>query len=1325
MANSNVNIANRLFAYIKHGVDISPEIKDVYNQSLILIGDEKQIYVPKYNAYVGISMTSYNITNDRIDALSDRLDELMDTLSQDLVSKIYPNYSLAEYQQLTGSVDSDDFLKMNNEITIKALGNYEVDPSKRTSGGNVITSYNLAQGTAHEDDQQSTRDITNSPTLFDDGQLYANSGITITAHYGGVQEFENPQTHQIIKKQVGNYIVIDDKQTWSYMTSAYSYTLNYAQQYTNSEVERLYHNLLGTGGKVFVPVSIDSVLIDVEDEFDKDSNNDPIIPDDVIAIPIAGTNPVEYDYFRYNDRGAAEYYIRKVNPTRPFYPDYPDRNPISGEGAQDEYVIISDSDLKAAITGGTASNDYVKYNSDETSRAIGVANVNQLYVLEDESVNTYNMNLRDGINTLKEVAYLLDQLTDGQLGKVTYYTYAQVTTAGSPFYTDNDAQYANSTYTVGTGKELYFIQPQNANPAADDIYAYVVNTTDPDNLGIQIAYSISGNKAQIDDLHSHVELDERGKTSLRSINTTETELASIVMRGGFSSFANASQTDKENGAYWANTDTNQAQEVNAFHPNNVATGLPAKDYRVGDVDIRLKLDLASTYSTVNNLVKNDYTETETAFGVKYRGSYQFADMSQLDANSTYYTYDATNGQMSEVSNSMLSSIDYDYTKLPEGTQYYWIPAEDQMTIVNNVNSINNEYLNLKVKEITGPEIADILATAEANSTTATIPGVARYNDGNGTVDYNYLFEKDANGNLTVVASGTDWLTSDAHNYFVAHPNAKLYYATEIQGVEYHPLIVEKNQIATTDWVGAYVDAKVSDVGDELENILDAAKQYTDDRIDALDSNYAYSDFIDNVWSYVQATENFVPGSSAYTSAYDALYNQYVNGSAINYSYSSSGSYVFSLDDYKDTLRNHAQSEYVYNVTEEDGIVSAEARELPSDRIIVENNIWGHEESDQPYSFLPLASVDADSPLLSTLYNWVQASSNDYPQNQLFVQDGLAYSKIAVDTEAAAATPTPTMQGGGLYTFNSYTGQYDIFTAPNGFDYRKPNSYLWVQLYEQTPKYVEIDLASAELPSGTAANATVASVNSLVFNDKYTLTKTGTSIAVTGATNSGLYYIGNGDNAPEVITHKVEYLTSSQKHFDYSNGGHGENELKVKANIVKLEDAKADNTGFADAFDVKTYIDNLFRWVDISASVDQSTLLSRDVFFRHITLAEYNAMETKPILYIKSGNNYVQSVAANETPATAWYYYSDNVCDPAMTSGTTSTSNTSGRGTVTINGNAYYARQEFDVNDYANSAFSLNNKYDSTCDYYINIETANINPLNLNITEYGKPEPQNP
>jgi len=116
MANLNVNIANKLLSYVRHGVDVSDEIKRIYNNSMIFIGDEQQIYVPAMETYVGIGMTSYNNTINRIDAVEDQIAKLAKDLASDMVSRIYANYSLDEVNGQNGiQKDADSPITLTND----------------------------------------------------------------------------------------------------------------------------------------------------------------------------------------------------------------------------------------------------------------------------------------------------------------------------------------------------------------------------------------------------------------------------------------------------------------------------------------------------------------------------------------------------------------------------------------------------------------------------------------------------------------------------------------------------------------------------------------------------------------------------------------------------------------------------------------------------------------------------------------------------------------------------------------------------------------------------------------------------------------------------------------------------------------------------------------------------------------------------------------------------------------------------------------------------------------------------------------------------------
>lgn len=1328
MANSNVNIAQRLFAYIKHKVDINEDIKQIYENSLIFIGDEQQIYVPTINTYVGMGVTSYNVTNQRIDDLKNQLEELANTMSSDIVSKIYANYSKDEfntYGNYTGTIwpQGADYLSMNNYITFKGVGNYEVDPSKRpATGGNVVTSYEL---TLNDDDHThlvinsenilSHQDYTQSTVehFFDPKQRWATSGITITPHYGELVEVENPITHQIIKKQQGNYITIDDTQTWSYMTSAYAYTMSFAQHYTDVEVDRIYHDILGMEEATYIPVPFDQIFKKIE-LGDFDNNGDPIVPEGAVQI-------------------GNDYYQVVVDPDRQYFTRTKSNDPNGSE----PYNSITTTDLVDFLTAHSG-NLYVYDNFDDVNNPGHnvpeslVGNYPQIYVLDPTATNTYNMNLRDGINTLKEVAYLLDQLSDGQLGETTYITYGQYTDAYETQSADAANFDENEFYAT-----YHLIIPRNQHPANDDLYAYYV-VSNPENLGITIAYSIAGNQKQIDDLHHHTELIESGRTNVRSIQSTQTNLASIVMTGGSNE--------------WVNTDTNQiylepgvivgGTSYNSNYPNiytqNSNANHIGKDYRVGDIDLKLSLDLAQTYITVNTQV-HDLSETydnrtsSSNYGVEYVDDYKVADMTQIHAGVSYYTYNVTTGDFDLVAaNDLITN----YRDLPvdnDGNilQYYWKPTGEYDPLDENSIKTIGDDVNSHFKYISEADLANVM-TSGVPRDPASMPYLYAFNKT--TKKYVAVCTPSGtNDNSVLPTAGLNWYSnydpasSDYINY-----DRRLFYVDKVDEYQYNAYIIARNQLATTDWVGAYMDARVGDIASDLEDILEQAKKYTDEKIAELDTNYIYSDFDALYWDN-QSVE-YTEGSEAYKLAYLEAYQRFVNGQQLSYSYHDAGNNLIegTFNEYADTLRNTSRSEYLYNVTEEDGIISGEGRELPSDRIVVETEIWGAETSSttKRFQYSVLESQNNDSSLLTTLYNWVHSTTTDDPANQLFVIDGETFEKIS---------PEETLTGNDYaYVFNSATGLYSEDTVGNILeytaytssgatismvaDYADTSHFAWRQLYRKAPKFVELDLDSAELLDPTVPTVDVSTINVLLFNNRtYTLTKDTTTGVITVSGNScpsataaeleSVYYISAQPTGGE----KVEYLTSGQKHFTYENGGHGENELTVKANIVKLEDASATNTGFADAFDVKTYIDNLFKWVDISASVDETTLITREAFYKHITYDEYINMATTPTIYGKNASDQFVVVAS---PATAYYYFSDNYF-----AGTTSQeveTHKGNRGAVTVNGAPAYARLEFNAQGFAQYDSIGQNVYDSSSDYYIRIEEGKINPRNLILTRYGEP-----
>lgn len=1524
MANSNVNIASKLYAYIRHGIDINDNIKDVYRNSMIFIGDEQQIYVPVMDTYVGIGMTSYNNTLNRISDLEARIDKVAETLSSDLVSKLYANYSYTDltFNSYIGAEDKsqslasfmeggEEFWQLNNEVTIRGINDYdETTGFARTiehpykvvdSEGNE---YQLNQAEPYSNGLEYRVDAVSGNVAYNASGLYANyndgetytkmptSGIKVTPVWGGITYVENPITHQPIAKRIGNRLEIDDKLTWSYMTSAYAYTLNYSQLYTNSEIERVYHNLLGEPEAIYVPVSFDSVVDDVTTEFNKLSIQDQeryAAENNVITLPAVATvangaqieagnaveNGVTIAWLAYNTYTvvykvkSGDYYwsayssdinyeIASLKDGNLAYTPFSvaqissllDEDQANNAGFEavvdtDEYTATS-----AFITSyGPSSYSLMRYTDSF------VANFPQIYIKDTQYNSTYNMNIKDGIETLKEVAYLLDILSDGTLGTTTYVTYGDWSTAYWDV-TDPDNPVANTgwegpttttdhvgntvvTYTYD-GVTYTVLQKMDGvtSPKASDLYVFYTNTgADAENLGIQIAYSIAGNKKEIDDLHTHTDLLEEGKTTLRSIQSTSNDFAEVKLVGGTTQ--------------WVDTDSNQGEanfgnegvSPENRHPNYETDQKNAyNSYLVGDVNIQVHLNTAKVYTTtytsgvdpINYYFKDD-------FDVVWFGAYTMADMNNLPEtpNTTYYQISdagitvvhkdasdpttvtltqadvSANDSNTDYIHAVFTEVDnyqYDPRYQTFGTQYWYKP---EAALALNNNEQNIKYASFTVEEYLGkPD--DYSLTSNGLVKTGNYDVYYKDSSDTATPYKKYSsFDSDTTGKE---AFENEWniQNNDPQNFSGAHAlslDEKIYIIDSglinQEKVKVHAALHE-NALATTEWVGAYVDSVVEDITEELENILEEAKQYTRDQIAKLDKDYKYSDFNsywtnllneistshndytygtgpNDIYSWSAVTQ---PGSPEYKSAYEIEYNRYQNNPYV-FTYENSGEYRLSY------ITN---SQYVYNTVEEDGIVTPETRELPTDELTVKTRVWGDEQNEgvnasHTYEDVVInntldsdnsGSVDqpdeangSDNPLFMAIYNWMATAKNatpsddsdDFEDNQLFVADGVTYKPLPVDPTSKAAIDTwrSSLTPGTYYYFNYETQKFNdlgiyieslVSETVHGnaavFDYGNRDDKFWTLVYEEVPNYVEINLQKAKTDTETSTNLK----DSLKIENEdgtyYILTKHDTTSATTvidvtkGYDGEDTDIINDIENnwsdttlkyIDKKATEKVEYLTVENHHYSYLENGNGENKFEVTAHITKLEDATASNTGFADAFDVQTYVKNFFAWVDISASVTNDIINSFDIYYKEITLSDYLAMDDAPTLYQRTvSNDEVQYNSVN-TPNTSWYWQDNNALasehvntdpDTLVNGGTASNvtvnfeAGTSGGSDlvkaeygehikINLQVSGGWFHKQFNAN--GGSKYEENKRTGSN--YYIRIEEPKLNPLNLTLTEYGK------
>ena len=62
-----IEITDKLFGYIANKLDLTPDVINKYKNSLIFIGDEKQIYQPLTNTYIGVGYTALQGKQDLLE----------------------------------------------------------------------------------------------------------------------------------------------------------------------------------------------------------------------------------------------------------------------------------------------------------------------------------------------------------------------------------------------------------------------------------------------------------------------------------------------------------------------------------------------------------------------------------------------------------------------------------------------------------------------------------------------------------------------------------------------------------------------------------------------------------------------------------------------------------------------------------------------------------------------------------------------------------------------------------------------------------------------------------------------------------------------------------------------------------------------------------------------------------------------------------------------------------------------------------------------------------------------------------------------------------
>ena len=909
-------------------------------------------------------------------------------------------------------------------------------------------------------------------------------------------------------------LVIDDSLTWSYMTHAYAYTLGFTKDYTSHEIETLYQTLLGIGESVLMPVSEESLWNKVREVvIDNAETGESHVEEHTVWA--GGTV-----YYRTTDgvalpSSAADFTALQNNTLTGWASwDGTGQKPVPADGADNFYKIVTNYQ------------------------------------------DSYNTNISDGIQTLKEVAHILDIITDGGVGSITYIPQSEWPSSFS------SQDYAANSY-VYDGTTYHRVIAQNGKPTTNpNSYGWYIKV-DPENLGIQMANSIASNTADISDLHDHVTLAEEGQTTLRSLSQYNP-----------SQFITMSQ--------WTNRPELTVTDTNQSLPGASKDGQTG--YMIGDVKTMTSLTVASTYITFNGATA-DYSNTALN-GEERIGLYQLVDTTKFPAweADKYYTWNGT---------TMVAAVETDWPSSTNPDSLYDAQNHLKKFYTINTGSVAEAHIN-------------------DTFTWASQAFVDEH-----TTETFYVFNE-----------STHKYDQTSDPAILSNAAVKKYYITQTgTGANYvlHANTTESNRLATTAWTMALVDDRNANLQNELDNILEEANKYTDEKINALDANYKYRDFA-SYFNTVTGASSLTYGTSAYINLWNEQYAAWTTDKANNGFVNDHAEYV------ADFAYNKVRSEFITNVIEENGMVTAESRELPTDELIVSYNIW-NTQRNSVVDFEAITGTDEvsdpDAAITSVeqLFGFVYDADGNVQHEIYYSPDSAQTYKEWSWTNESEITGVYKLDGNGNYVpVNAGTGSAVEYVIKNNIT----NSPHWPgKMYKLVTAYYEVDLKTINVSQ--AGNA-----DSYITDFKY-MGPDGLTLAdgFTSGSQPTFYKKVANDNP------SIKYISGHVDHFSYVGDGDGQNRFYIDAHITHIEDAAHNNTGLADAYDVQNYIQNMFSWVDISASINDDVLSHEDDFYtllstKAATSADVTAIINGKTLYKKTvtgtGNNQVITFSAISSPS---------------------------------------------------------------------------------------------
>lgn len=346
-----------MFAYIAHSGQLTQSMVDQYKNSLIFLGDEKQIFNPITGAYVGIGESAYQYILTKLDQGNTDVGDLHRILKNDNVSSIWAQYSDSDFSTYfsgSGNGTAVEIETTNGTQTISNTAGNE-DSLKFTQAKR-----NIVLRGSHKNLNQADPLLSNSDV---------NSGINVTiSHADGAQLYkdENGAFSYSYWYPEHDIITIDDSRTWAYITAQNTYLSEFAVKFATQQANRIYKNILGGSDAVYVEKEINEAFI----------------------IDGSTYTPVQPIYLKQTDgtfvAATLDGTTIKVGDNAVF--DLSDNTWATGQA--DNYVNETNA-------------------SDQKTYPI-------IFQQENENTGGYeDINLVDGVNTIKEIAKILDEITDG------------------------------------------------------------------------------------------------------------------------------------------------------------------------------------------------------------------------------------------------------------------------------------------------------------------------------------------------------------------------------------------------------------------------------------------------------------------------------------------------------------------------------------------------------------------------------------------------------------------------------------------------------------------------------------------------------------------------------------------------------------------------------------------------------------------------------------------------------------------------------------------------------------------------------------------------